>query len=65
MHPLILIVKQLSGIGDETKINAYFDLQKQLLEFTSLKADDPRMSMYVRLEGDISNVHLLSSSTNF
>jgi MoxR-like ATPase len=54
MHPLILLVNQLKNLGDETQINAYLDLQKQLLEFTGLKADDPRMSMYVRKEGDVS-----------
>ena len=54
MHPLILLVNQLKIVDDSTKINAYLDLQKQLLEFTGLKADDPRLSMYVRKEGDIS-----------
>ena len=54
MNPLILLVNQFKKLGDTAKIEAYLDLQKRLLEFTGLKADDSRLSMSVRKEGDIS-----------
>ncbi len=54
MNPLILLVNQFKKIGDTSKVEAYLDLQKKLIEFTGLKADDSRLSMSVRKEGDIS-----------